>query len=708
VQSRRPLIAFAAALPWVLPVACFAIGEGVLPPVERDRDAGPPPVLSTRDAAVRNTLDASLLLPPPHSVTSVDPAHGPFNGGQHAIVHGTGFTSTARIWFGANEVPVTDVVPVDPTRVQVSVPAGPAGTVDVSSQNGDDASTRTTLSEGYVYDPFYVDPATGPVSGGTAVTLHGAVTGWSTATTVLIDGMPCKVTAMRAPAGEPEELDCETPPGTPGAKRVQVVAADGGTTDLLDGFTYGDSDDGFRGGLGGAALAGKLRVVVVNSYNGLVVPTARVVLGTDVKSAKTVDANGVVEVDDPELGATVTVTVAAHCFMPTTFFDVAVDTVTVYLDPVISPDCLSNGHLTLVGSGGGSPSTGSSIEGELVWPNPIELQVAAWDVPVPDGMTDADSDIRQVAYVFPLSSSVSSPFRLPAARSGVTPSDVGRIGYTFSTTSVVGNVTLYALAGIENRKISPPLFTAYTMGIVSGVGTQAGSIAKDVYVKMDIPLDHAISLDAKGPVPTPRGPDHLDGRIGVRYGNLGYVTLPVGSATTLLPATAPLRFVGLPPLVNGLAGSEYVTTAIASTGENGDTPLSVVGLVATTTADGTVPLGGFMEVPLLDAPANNSAWDGQTLAVSAAPGGPDADLTVFAVDSGGGLSSWTVVMPRGVSSGTLPDLAKLGDVGAPEGPVSITVSRARIDAFDYGSLRYRQLASRGWDAYAIDVFQAHR
>ena len=117
---------------------------------------------------------------------------------------------------------------------------------------------------------------------------------------------------------------------------------------------------------------------------------------------------------------------------------------------------------------------------------------------------------------------------------------------------------------------------------------------------------------------------------------------------------------------------------------------------------------GFMEVPLLDTPSQNSAWDGQTLSTSSAPGGPDADLTLFDIDTGGGLSTWTVVMPRGVSSGTLPDIATLGDVGAPAGPVTVTVSRARIDGFDYGALRYRQLASRGWDAYSIDVFQAHR
>lgn len=688
-------------------MACFAIGEGVLPPVKRDVDAGPPPILHTDTPSESTSPDASLPSPLPHSVTSVDPAHGPFDGGQHAIVHGTGFTSQVRVWFGPNEVPASSVVPIDPGRVQVSVPAGAAGTVDVSTQNGDDRSTRTTLPQGYVYDSFYVDPSSGPVSGGTVVTLHGENADWSLSTTVLIDGNPCTVTAVRTPNGAPQELDCETPPGTPGSKRVDVVTPSG-TNELLDAFTYGDSNNGFRGGLAGAELAGNLRVIAINSFTGQAVANASAVLGTDTKSTRKTDANGVAQLDAGD-AKTATVTLAAHCYMPITFFDVAVDTVTAYLDPVLSPDCTSNGHLTVVGSGGGSPSVGATIEGELVWPNPIELKVALWDVPAPPGLiTDADPDIRRVAYVFPLSSSVSTPFRLPTARSGVTPSDIGRVGYTFSTSSMVGNVTLYALAGIENRKLSPPLFTAYTMGIVSGVATQAGSTAKDVYVRMDIPLDHTISLDARGPSPTPRGPTRLDGKVAVRYGSLGYVTLPIGTESALLPTSAPLHFVGLPPLVNGLAGAEYVVTANASTGEDGSPPLSVVGLVGTTAADTTVPLDGFVEVPLLDTPALNSSWDGQTLAVSAAKGGPDPDLTVFQIDTGGGLSTWTVVMPRGVSSGTLPDLKALGDVGAPDGLVTITVSRAKIDDFDYGALRYRQLTSRGWDAYATDVFQAHR
>src|SRR5215471_19590163 len=185
---RGRSLAFAVALPWVVPVACFAIGKGIMPPDKRDTDAGPPPILSTADASARTTLDASLLAPLPHSVTSVDPAHGPFIGGQHAIVRGTGFSSGVRVFFGDSEVPSADVVPIDPGRVQVSVPKGTAGTVAVSAQNGDDDTTRATLPDGYLYDPFYVEPAAGPVSGGTIITLYGDATGWTQSTQVLVDG----------------------------------------------------------------------------------------------------------------------------------------------------------------------------------------------------------------------------------------------------------------------------------------------------------------------------------------------------------------------------------------------------------------------------------------------------------------------------------------------------------------------------------------
>src|SRR5690606_5448477 len=83
-----------------------------------DRDAGSP-------AGNELSTDAPAVL-------GVDPTHGPFNGGQSAIIRGNGFTSAARVWLGGQELAPGNVVALDPNRLQVVVPPGPPGPVDVS------------------------------------------------------------------------------------------------------------------------------------------------------------------------------------------------------------------------------------------------------------------------------------------------------------------------------------------------------------------------------------------------------------------------------------------------------------------------------------------------------------------------------------------------------------------------------------------------
>src|SRR5450432_3226628 len=166
------------------------------------------------------TSDASVELPPtePHAVLSVDPPHGSFAGGGLALVRGNGFTSSARVWFGDVELDPSAIVAIDPQRVQVTVPAGHAGEVDVSVQNGKDASTRASLNGGYSYDQFYADPNSGPTSGGTLITLKGDGTKWNEHTTVSIDQLDCPISELVSPT----ELTCTTPADTQGSKPIRV------------------------------------------------------------------------------------------------------------------------------------------------------------------------------------------------------------------------------------------------------------------------------------------------------------------------------------------------------------------------------------------------------------------------------------------------------------------------------------------------------
>ncbi|MEB2313485.1 MAG: IPT/TIG domain-containing protein [Sorangiineae bacterium] len=643
--------------------------------------------------------DASNELPPaaPHAVLGVDPPHGPFNGGQRVTLRGNGFASTVRVWFGGAELPSADVVPIDPGRVQVVAPPGATGPVDVITQNGDDASTRAALTDGYTYDAFYLEPASGPVGGGTIVTLHGDATAWDAKTSVLIDLLPCPVSEVRGPT----ELSCTTPKGAPGTKAVRVTTGDGVKTDVLDAYTYGDSDNGFKGGLSGGALGSSLRVIVLDNYTGDPIPNATVVLGDDLSTAKQASASGVVLYQDAGLGPTRTVTAAMKCFQPETFASVPVDTVTFYLDPVLSPDCAAEGDPPPVG---GTPGFAAQVTGELVWKSLNEFKRDGWtNVPPPKS-----DDEQRVAYVFTATSDASRSFTLPSPSAAVTPDAQGLTGFSFSLNASPGNLVLYALAGIENRAVSPPLFTAYSMGVAKGVSAKPASATADVFIPIDVPLDHTLTMTATGPTPTAAGPDRVQASLAVRVADQLYALLPIGKQTRLIPVTAPIDFVGVPALSGSVAGGAYIVTASAVTGLGAALPRSVVGQLATTTTSQVVALDGFVQVPSLTRPAAGDAWDGRTLEVAFAPGGARVDVITFVIQSGYGLSSWVVAAPGDARSVRLPDLAALGLSGALiPGPVTLKVSAGHMNAFDYGSLQYRQLRPSGWNAYAEDLFFAH-
>jgi hypothetical protein len=661
----------------------------------RDDDAGTPPAIVTDGGSVEPG-DAPILKP--HAVLGVDPPHGPFSGGTLTAIRGNGFASSARVWFGDNEVPRENVLVLDPQRMQVTSPSGTPGAANVSVQNGDDESTLATLRGGFSYDDFYLEPSAGPTSGGTLVTLHAAAPLFDEDTSVEIDLSPCEIDEIRSP----NELTCRTPSGTPGAKRVRTVTSEGETIDVLDGFSYVVDNDGFRGGLSGEPLAGQIEVVVLNDAAGLAVPGATVLAGKhadDVLRTHT-DGFGTALIESPELGDRVTITVAMKCFQPQTFVDVPVSKLTVFLEPVLSPDCGDLGELP---AGGGTPGKGASVSGQLVWPLDGELKMKGFDnVPPP-----ISEDVKQVAYVFRLSTRASDSFTLPSAVSAVTPDSIGDIGYSFYLSTSPGNFTLYALAGLEDRSRSPYVFTPYALGLTRGIAVGSSQSHSDVFIQVDVPLDHSLKVDAKGPTPTSRGPDRIHANLAIEVGSEGYVLLPNGSLSSLLPTDGPFEFVGIPPLVGTLTGSRYIATASAVTGAAEGTPLSAVGLFASVTDDTTIGVGAFLELPQLVAPERSSQWNRGSFELTRVAGGPSADLTLVDVASGDGLITWRIVAPGDPDVIEVPDLAAIdAELALVGGPIAIDVTVATLDDFSYGSLTTRQLNPRGWRAHAEDVFFA--
>ncbi len=629
----------------------------------------------------------------PHAVIGVVPSHGPFTGDNQAVVHGRGFKSNLRVWFGETEL--TEITPIDPTRAQVKVPAGVPGVVDVHVQNGDDESTYRSLVEAYSYVALYAVPDTGPVAGGTVIDIYGHETSWDGTTTAQIDGKPCTTLDVIGPT----QLQCTVPQGTPGTKTISVNHAAQIVT-AFDAYTYQDSTDGYKGGLSGPALSGQLQVFAYDDFTGDALPGAHVIVGEDVNTglyAQTGSTGGVV-LNDKTLTDAVNVTVAARCHSPITFVDVAVDTVTVYLEPVLSPACASEGDPPPVG---GNPILAGYIDGELVWKGSQEFQKGDWDnIPSPIGPHE-----KRVAYVMFSQRYPTKEFTIPSSTYTVDEQSKGTIGFGFKLPSYPGNHTLYAVAGLLNTQTNH--FSAYAFGLVQGVAVFPAKVTKSVIINMDIALDQGLTLQATPPPPASKGPDRLDASLAVEIAQGRYAILPGMQKSPLLPLAGDVKFIGLPPLDGILTGSRYHLNVAAVTSPESVAPMSVVGAATTTTTSQPVVLTDFVALPTLSTPIVGGAWNDRDLESSFLPGALPAHLTVYDIVAGGGLMHWTVAAPHAEPKIKLPDLSGFELASLPTGALSIQIYAARIDDFDYDKLRYRNLRPAGMSSYALDIFSAH-
>ncbi|MDP8999804.1 MAG: IPT/TIG domain-containing protein, partial [Myxococcota bacterium] len=542
---------------------------------------------------------------------------------------------------------------------------------------------------GFSYDGFVVSPNAGATTGGTRIALMGSGTHWTSGSWVAVGGQPCTSLAFT----DATHLACTTPPGAAGSKDVAVTNADATLDQARDAFTYSDSADGYRGGLYGGALSGNLRVLAFDSLTGVPLTGGKAIAGSSIATALIgiLDSSGVAQLSGPSLTGKVTVTVAAKCHQPVTFVDVPVDSVTAYLAPELDASCQGDPPST----GNWYPTRLGEIDGELVWVGGIEFERAPWkNVPTPTG------NEQRVAYVWAATGNPLDAFQLPSPGSATTPASDGVRGYAYATATLPGNQTIYALAGLEDRSVNPPRFEPYVMGIVRGVLVQPASKTTSVDIPMTTLLDHALSIRPQSPIATPRGPDRLLTTLAINVATGQFAILPQGTATTLMPVSGSVSFVGVPSLDGTLSGATYDLTAEAVSGPNGSPPLSVIKRIETTNANALVTLTGFPAIPALAQPSPG-AWNGTHVALLASGA---IDLVVVNIASGNGLLTWQIVAPGSSLSFDLPDLAQVPGVGTlSHGTISTTFSIARLIGFDYAQLRYGQLKPSAWTAYATDV-----
>lgn len=172
------------------------------------------------------------------SVTGFTPRQGVLSGGNEVVITGTGFTADTQVLFGAYSSPHIAFDSV--TQLTVTAPRGAAvGPVDLVVYNKNGVSTQR---RGYTYVADLrvssVSPPTGPLAGGTTVTLTG--TGFTGATAVKFGGTDGTGLSVVSDT----ELLVASPAGTAGAVDVTVVTP-GGTWTVKKGFTYFDAGGAF-------------------------------------------------------------------------------------------------------------------------------------------------------------------------------------------------------------------------------------------------------------------------------------------------------------------------------------------------------------------------------------------------------------------------------------------------------------------------------
>lgn len=168
-------------------------------------------------------------------VTGVAPGTGPIGGATVVVLTGTGFTGATSVTFGGTAG--TGLVVNSNTTITVVSPAHAAGTVDilVTTPLGTSANT---VADNFVYgggpNITLISPSTGPIVGGTTVTITG--TGFTGATAVSFGATP----ATSFTVVSDTSITAVSPVGVNGVVRLTVVTPTGTSPDTTaDNFTYG-------------------------------------------------------------------------------------------------------------------------------------------------------------------------------------------------------------------------------------------------------------------------------------------------------------------------------------------------------------------------------------------------------------------------------------------------------------------------------------
>jgi len=187
--------------------------------------------LGSQQTALLTIVDNETQQP---VVTGISPTQGPSTGGNLVTISGTNLLGATQVLFGSTSATISNATN---TQVLVIAPAGAAGPVNVRVTTP--VGTSAVTSNGvYTYLPVpavtSVSPQSGPIAGGTAVSITGS--NFTGATQVLFGNTAASSFTIVSDT----QINAVSPAGAEGDVQVRVQNANGlSATSLATRFTYG-------------------------------------------------------------------------------------------------------------------------------------------------------------------------------------------------------------------------------------------------------------------------------------------------------------------------------------------------------------------------------------------------------------------------------------------------------------------------------------
>ncbi len=457
----------------------------------------------------------TYVTPSAPTVTGLSQTSASVLGGATIVVNGTGFTGATRVNFGPNPVTFNFTV-VSDTALYVRVPAGSAGTVDVTV-TGPGGTSATGAADQFTYalppTPTVtgIGPASGLIAGGAYVTIIG--TNFSGATAVSFGGTASTYVSVSSD----NSLTARVPAHAAGMVDVTVTTP-GGTSAVnpADQFNYVTSTGGGGpapavtavGPVSGSTLGNFNITLIGSTFTG----ATRVSFDGTQTTNFSIISDGAISVRVPaHVAGTVDVTVTGPGGTSTTS---AADQFT-YVNPPTpvvaglnqtSDTILGGSSIVLTGSGFSNASRisfGTTTTGNfsVISDNAIRVTVPSTGtaatvhvtVTTPGG-TSATTNADRFTYVTPPTPVVTGLDQTSDTVLGGTSIVVNGSGFTGASRVKFGTTTTGNFSVISDNAIRVVVPTAATAGAVDvtvvGPGGTSATTAADqfTYVLPPVPV----------------------------------------------------------------------------------------------------------------------------------------------------------------------------------------------------------------------------